>query len=157
MKNIIIAAALGMALVSCGGLGEKKEYKLDKVDLTITIPGKTEIESFDSTDYRKANCEFSLNKKRNEIQEISLDGMPTDLAMLEEALKADEDFVAVKEKKTLPNGAFGIVYDKKGKTKTIQDFVFYYKNATRAYRITPIFNSGGANYADIFEAIGTLK
>ncbi len=153
---MMMMAALSLALVSCG-LGEKKEHKLEKVDLTITIPGKTEIECFDSTDYRKANCEFSLNKKRNEIQEISLDAMPTDLAMLETALKADEDFVAVKDKKTLPNGAFGIVFDKKGKTKTIQDFVFYYKNATRAYRITPIFNSDGDNYSDIFEAIGTLK
>ncbi len=156
MKKMMMMAAFSLALVSCG-LGEKKEHKLEKVDLTITIPGKTEIECFDSTDYRKANCEFSLNKKRNEIQEISLDAMPTDLAMLEQALKTDEDFVAVKEKKTLPNGAFGIVYDKKGKTKTIQDFVFYYKNATRAYRIAPIFNSDGDNYNDIFEAIGTLK
>jgi hypothetical protein len=156
MKNIMIMAALSLALASCG-LGEKKEHKLDKVDLTITIPGKTVIECLDSTDYRKANCEFTLNKKRNEIQEITLDAVPTDLAMLEEALKADEDFVGVKEKKTLPNGAFGIVFDKKGKTKTIQDFVFYFKNGARAYRISPVFNSDGDNYNDIFEAIGTLK
>lgn len=155
MKNMIILAAFSLALASCG-LGEKKEHKLEKVDLTITIPGKTTIECSDSTDYRKAQCEFTLNKKRNEIQEISMDGMPTDLTMLETALKADEDFVAVKEKKTLPNGAFGIVYERKGKTKNLGDFVFYYKNSTRAYRITPVFNSGD-NYSDIIEAIGTLK
>jgi hypothetical protein len=155
MKKMIMFAALAFALASCG-LGEKKEHKLEKLGLAITIPGETSIECSDSTEYSKAQCEFTLNKKRNQVEEISMDAVPTDLAMLEEALKADEDFVAVKEKKTLPNGAFGLVYDRKGKTKTIGDFVFYYKNATRAYRITPVFNSGD-NYNDIIEAIGTLK
>jgi hypothetical protein len=158
-KNAIIlslVSAIAIMVASCGGLGEKKDWQLEKVGLAITVPGNAKIACDDSNDFRKARCKFYVGKKENEVQEIEMRSYPSDLSALEEAMKADEKFVAVVEKKTLPNGAFGMIYEKKGKTKNFKEFLFYFKKGERAYRITPIFNDGDY-YEEIIEAIGTLK
>jgi hypothetical protein len=154
--SLALVSVIAIIAASCGGLGEKKEWQLEKVGLTITVPGKAKIACDDSNEFRKARCYFYIGKKQNEVQEIEMKSYPSDLPTLEEAMKADEKFVGIVEKKTLPNGAFGMVYEKKGKTKNVKEFLFYFKKGERAYRITPIFNDGDY-YEEIMEAIGTLK
>jgi hypothetical protein len=148
----ILSAAATLIFVSCG-LPAPKEQRIDLLNLSITVPSKKDIKAEAPSQYSMANADFYIEKKRFEIREIKEEKMPTDVNMLSEAIKADNDFKSLTEEKTFPNGAFGIVYEnKKGK-----NFLFYFKKEGRCYKIIPVFNKEGENYNEAIESIGTLK
>lgn len=153
MKNTFIVVALFLLLISCGGLGEKKEHSLPNLGLSITIPGEPKIKPLEVT---KA-CEFYIGKSRFSVKTIEEKYAPTDMAMLKEALKADDKFKAVLEEKTLENGAFGVIYEKNGKKEVFKEFVFYFKKEGTFFQIKPVFNGKGTYYDEGIEAIGSLK
>ena len=73
MKKLLLITALASIMASCGGgLGEKKDQLLDKVGLTVTVPGETKITCYDSTKYTEARCEYTISNKkyRVEVKEI---------------------------------------------------------------------------------------
>jgi hypothetical protein len=152
MKKTLGIIVIAAFMTSCG-LPAPKEQTIPLLNLSITVPSKNEIKAEAAGQYNMANADFIIDKNRFEIREIDEKKMPTDVKMLAEAIKADDDFVALTEEKTLSNGAFGIVYDnKKGK-----DLLFYFKKEARCYKVTPAFNKEGKYYNEAIEAIGTLK
>lgn len=152
MKKAIVLLIAVTTLFSCG-LPAPKEQAITELGISISFPGDKKPNVIPASEYAKASASFYIGKSRFEIREIEEKAMPTDLAMLEEAIKADTKFKALSDKKTLPNGAFGEVYETtKGKS-----FLFYYKSATRFYRIIPVFNEEGKYYNEAITAIGTIK
>jgi hypothetical protein len=152
MKKSFIYIALIAVAASCG-LAEKKEQKVEDLGISITVPTDKKIRPIAASEYSMASASFYIDKIRFEIREQEEKSMPTDLAMLEEAIKSADGFKAVTESKSLPNGAFGVVYE----TNKGKNFVFYHKIGTRYYRITPVFNNEGTYFAEGIEAIGTIK
>jgi hypothetical protein len=154
-----MSIGLCVLLVACGSksLGDKKDHQLTHLDLTVTIPGETKLTPYDSTEYTKARCEYKIGGKRIEVKEIEMSAYPTDLAMVEAVVKEDKKFKAILDKKTLANGAFGVIYEGNGKTETFKDYLFYFKKGNRAYKITPVFNNDGDYFEENFESIGSLK
>lgn len=156
MKKTFIYVTLLTLAVSCG-LPEKKEQKIEALGISITVPSEKEIKSTPASKYTMASADFLIDKSRFEIRELEEKRMPTDLAMLAEAIQADDDFKALTDKKSLPNGAFGVVYETDGKKGPAKNFVFYHKIGSRYYRIIPVFNKEGKYYEEAIEAIGTIK
>lgn len=152
MKKLASLIVLALTVISCG-LPEKKEQKIEGMGISITFPGDKKPLVKPASEYSKASTDFYIEKSRFEIREIEEKEMPTDLAMLEEAIKADENFKSVTDKKTLPNGAFGLTYE----TTKGKNFLYYAKAGGHFYRIIPVFNNEGKFYNEAIEAIGTIK
>ena len=83
---------------------------------------------------------------------MDAESFPDDLKMLETAMTGTPDVKAITEKKSLPNGAFGVVYDRPDGEK---EFLFYFKKGEKHFKITPVGHED--DYTDCVEAIGTLK
>ena len=155
MKKLSLFALLLIVAISCGP-AEKKDYQLVSVGLTVTIPGETTINESAASEYMPAQTQFYIDHEGAEVIAMDEESFPTDLAMLETALTGTEGITKITEKKTLPNGAFGCVYDKLDNGETLKDFLFYFTKNGKYYKIIPISNEG-EQYPELIEAIGTLK
>jgi len=149
IKHVMLSMVAALA-ISCGP-GEPADHKLESIGLKVTVLGETTIIESPKSEYMPAASQFYCDHKGVEVAEMEEASFPTDLKMLEEAMKGTSDVKAITEKKTLPNGAFGVVYDK---TDGKKEFLFYFKKGGKYFKITPVGNED--DYADCVTAIGTL-
>lgn len=149
MKKLLLPITVVALLLfqSCGKPAE--ETKLEKYDLTFTSPKLDAAPEFIDLKTSDSDTEFSEydfnmgGTARVTISEIAESVYPSDVEMLKKAVTEGEDFVEMIEEKKLSNGAFGIIYKRKGSDEKsiIKDYTFYFKKGNRFFKMRPIFNS----------------
>lgn len=144
-------AAFAALAIACGP-GEPTKYELKSVGLEVTVPGESTIIESEKSEYMAALSQFYVDGKGVEVSEMDAESYPDDLKMLEIAMKGMSDVKAITEKKTLPNGAFGVVYENDNGKK---EFLFYFRKGEKHFKITPVGTED--DYTGCIEAIGTLK
>lgn len=150
MKKTILLLYVTVILCSCSG-SAPKEYKLDKFDITMSVPELKNQPKFKALDFdkMKGKYEFRVDNHRVNVIEIEESIFPENVNMLSEAISAGDDFAGMLNGDkypngimTMTNGAFGVLYNKKGSSgKTISDYIFYYKKGSRCFRIVPVLNN----------------
>jgi len=144
LSLISLMLTVSFITTSCGPGTE--EITLDQYNIKMTVPKndlKVKFEKLKNTDYdtNLSNYDFYI-AKRVTVTEIVKKVFPDNLAMLKEAISADKNFVDFIETKEFPNGAFGVIFKKKGSSgKEIKDYSFYYQKDGRYFKMKPIFNS----------------
>lgn len=150
MKNTILFLIISAILFSCGG-SAPKEYKLDKFDISMLVPELKKNPEFKELTFDKmlGKYEFRVDKYRVNIVEIEESIYPENINTLSEAISAGEKFDGLMKgdkypngTMTMPNGAFGVLYSKKGSSgKAVKDYIFYFKKGNRYFRIVPVLNN----------------
>jgi len=151
MKFKCLVFAIAALAISCGP-GKPTDYQLKSVGLTVTVPGKSTVVESARSEYMPALSQFFVDGKGVEVIETDAESFPTDLKMLETAMAGAEDVDAITERKTVQNGAFGVVYYRPDGDK---EFLFYFKKGDKHFKITPVGIED--DYTDVVAAIGTLK
>jgi len=152
---------LMVVLQSCSKPAE--DVKLEKYDLTITVPKLSKQPEFtdlklSERDTELSRYDFNVGKPRINIIEIVPGVYPTDINMLKKVIATDEDFVEITDTKELKNGAFGVIFKKKGSSGTvIKEYLFYFKKGTRYFKMEPVFNSELKGLDDQISAYESLK
>lgn len=149
MKKYLLHLTVVTALLlqACGQSKPLEEKKLEKYDLTITMPQTSETPEFQDfqasgTATELSDYDFHISDARVSIAEITAAAYPADTGMLKEAVTKSEDFIEMIEMKQLKNGAFGAIFKMKGSDgSTIKNYLFYFKKGDRYFKMEPIFNS----------------
>ena len=149
MKKYLLhlTAIAALMLQACGQSKPLEEKKLEKYDLTITMPKTDEVPEFNDfsaseTDTELSDYDFHISDARVGITEIRESAYPADTTMLKEAVTKSEDFIELLETKQLTNGVFGVIFKMKGSDGTpIKNYLFYFKKGNRFFKMEPIFNS----------------
>ena len=136
--------AVSLTVFSCGP--EMEELTLEKYNLTMTAPKLSVAPEYTNLkiterDTELSRYDFNIGRRVNVI-EVKKSIFPDNLAMLKDAISADEKFVEVLETKEFPNGVFGATFKKKGSSgKEIKYYLFYYQKEGRYFKMEPVFNS----------------
>ena len=145
-KRILqLTAIAALLLQACGQSKPLEEKKLEKHDLTITMPQTNEVPEFQEYQYSETELseyDFHISDARVEFIEIRESVYPTDTTMLKKAVTGSADFIEMLETKQLKNGAFVATFKMKGSDgSTIKNFLFYFKKGNRYFKIEPVFNT----------------
>ncbi|RQO30154.1 hypothetical protein DBR32_11250 [Taibaiella sp. KBW10] len=149
MKKIFLqlTAIAVLLLQACGQSKPLEEKKLEKYDLTITMPKTDEVPEFQDfkaseTDTELSDYDFHISDARVSLTEISASSYPTDTTMLKKAVTGSADFMELIETKQLKNGAFGTIFKMKGSSGApVKNYLFYFKKGNRFFKMEPIFNN----------------
>lgn len=142
-----LTAIAALLLQACGQSQPLEEKKLEKYDLTITMPKTNEVPEFQDlhaseTDTELSDYDFHISDARVGLTEIKESAYPQDTTMLKQAVTGSEDFIELIETKQLTNGAFGVIFKMKGSNGSpIKNYLFYFKKGNRYFKIEPIFNT----------------
>ncbi|WP_222165474.1 hypothetical protein [Edaphocola aurantiacus] len=145
LLHVTVIAAL--AFQSCSQSQPLVETKLEKYDLTITMPKSTKVPEFQDfsaseTDTELSDYDFNISEARVGLTEIRESAYPNDTTMLKQAVTGSEDFIEMIETKQLTNGAFGVIFKMKGSNGSpIKNYLFYFKKGNRYFKMEPIFNT----------------
>jgi hypothetical protein len=149
MKKYLLqlTAVATLLFQACGQSKPLEEKKLEKYDLTITMPKTEEVPEFQDygaseTDTELSDYDFHISDARISLTEIKESAYPGDTTTLKQAVTASEDFIELIETKQLTNGAFGVIFKMKGSNGSpIKNFLFYFKKGNRYFKMEPIFNT----------------
>jgi hypothetical protein len=163
--NHFLLIAICVFFAACGP--SIVEVKFDKFDITMSaVAGKKQAEFKElNFDKKIARYDFNIGKRRLNIEEIESAIFPENVKALAEAISAGEKFEGMLNEAKypngtieFPNGAFGVLYSKKGKSgKSSKDYEFYFKKGERCFRLYPVFNSDLEDLEQQLSAIESIK
>lgn len=164
MKKQLLRLAI-ILFVACQSCSSKpaEDVKLEKYDLTITVPKLSSPPDFTDTKFSEtdtdwSNYDFNVNKGRITVGEIAESVYPANADLLKKAISADPDFIELTDTKQLKNGAFGVIFKKKGSNGSpIKYYLFYFKKGTRYFKMQPVFNSELKGLDEQVAAFESLK
>jgi len=141
-----------------------KETKLEKYDITITMPEPPAAPEYQDlkvseTDTELSDYDFNIGgHARVTVTEIAASAYPGDINTLKKVVAESSDFVELTDTKQLPNGAFGVIFKMKGSSgDVIKNYLFYFKKGSRFFKMQPIFNSELKDLDKQLAAFGSMK